>query len=44
MELFTLYADGEGIRARFLVHLSDFTTDHSLVRAKWTKLFSSTAS
>ena len=26
MELFTLYADGEGIRARFLVHLSDFTT------------------
>ncbi|HEV7325624.1 MAG TPA: hypothetical protein VGN91_11185 [Bosea sp. (in: a-proteobacteria)] len=30
MELFTLYADGEGIRARFLVHLSDFTTDRSL--------------
>src|SRR5205823_6730885 len=29
MELFTLYADGEGIRARFLVHLSDFTTDGS---------------
>jgi len=29
MELFTLYADGEGIRARFLLHLSDFTTDHS---------------
>lgn len=29
MELFTIYADGEGIRARFLVHLSDFTTDHS---------------
>jgi hypothetical protein len=29
MELFTLYADGEGIRARSLVHLSDFTTDHS---------------
>ncbi|MBY5547655.1 hypothetical protein HFO61_12670 [Rhizobium leguminosarum] len=29
MELFTLYADGEGLRARFLVHLSDFTTDHS---------------
>ncbi len=29
MELFTLYAEGEGIRARFLVHLSDFTTDHS---------------
>ena len=29
MELFALYADGEGIRANFLVHLSDFTTDHS---------------
>lgn len=29
MELFTLYADGEGIRARFLVHLSDFTADQS---------------
>jgi hypothetical protein len=30
MELFALYADGEGIRANFLVHLSDFTVDHSL--------------
>ena len=30
MELFALYADGEGIRANFLVHLSDFTADHSL--------------
>ena len=30
MELFALYPDGEGIRANFLVHLSDFTTDHSL--------------
>jgi hypothetical protein len=29
MELFTLYADGEGIRARFIVHLSEFTADHS---------------
>ncbi|MEZ5778207.1 MAG: hypothetical protein R3E44_07590 [Paracoccaceae bacterium] len=29
MELFTIYADGEGVCARFLVHLSDFTTDHS---------------
>lgn len=29
MELFTLYGDDEGIRARFLVHLSDFTTDRS---------------
>jgi hypothetical protein len=30
MELFSLYADGNGIRALFLVHLSDFTTDHSV--------------
>jgi len=30
MELFALNADGDGIRARFLVHLSDFTKDHSL--------------
>jgi hypothetical protein len=30
MELFALNADGDGIRARFLVHLSDFTADHSL--------------
>ncbi|WP_244445796.1 hypothetical protein [Devosia sp. LC5] len=29
MELFTIYADGEGIRARFILHLPDFTTDHS---------------
>ena len=29
MELFALYADGAGIRAKFLVHLSDFTRDHS---------------
>ena len=29
MELFSLYADGEGIRALFLVHLSDCTTDGS---------------
>ncbi len=32
MELFALYADGDGIRANFLVHLSDFTTDHSLAQ------------
>lgn len=31
MEFFTLYADGEDIRARALVHLSDFTTDGSTV-------------
>src|ERR1041385_6420789 len=34
MELFALNADGEDIRARFLVHLSDFTTDHSLDQAR----------
>ena len=32
MELFTLYADGDGTRSRFIVHLSDFTTDGSLDR------------
>jgi hypothetical protein len=32
MELFALYPDGEGIRSNFLVHLSDFTTDHSVDR------------
>jgi len=30
MELFTLYANGDDVRARFLVHLSDLTTDRSL--------------
>ena len=30
MELFSLYPDGDGIRAVFIVHLSDFTTDRSL--------------
>jgi hypothetical protein len=30
MELFSIYPDGEGVRALFLLHLSDFTTDHSL--------------
>lgn len=29
MELFTIYADGDGIRARALVHLSDFTAERS---------------
>lgn len=29
MELFTLYAHGEDVRARFILHLSDFTTDGS---------------
>ncbi len=31
MELFTLYADGDGIRARFILHRSDFTTDHGAI-------------
>jgi hypothetical protein len=39
MELFALYADGEGIRARFLVHLSDFTTDHSPAQGHVDELF-----
>lgn len=30
MELFTLYADGEDVRARFILHLSDFTAGRSL--------------
>ena len=29
MELFTLYAQDDDLRARFIVHLSDFTTDRS---------------
>lgn len=29
MELFTLLADGADLRARIIVHLSDFTTDGS---------------
>jgi hypothetical protein len=29
MELFTLLADGDGLRARFILHLSDFTIDGS---------------
>jgi hypothetical protein len=29
MELFTLYAEDEDVRARFILHLSDFTTDGS---------------
>jgi hypothetical protein len=34
MELFTIYADGDGLRARFIVHLSDFTTDGSATPAQ----------
>jgi len=29
MEFFTLYADGGDVRGRFILHLSDFTTDNS---------------
>jgi hypothetical protein len=32
MELFTLYARDEDVHARFIVHLSDFTTDRSATR------------
>ena len=32
MELFTLYADGADLRARFIVHLSDFTADGPLTQ------------
>ena len=32
MELFTPLPDGDGLRARFIVHLSDFTTDGSLLQ------------
>jgi hypothetical protein len=44
MELFALYADGEGIRAKFLVHLSDFTRDHSAGQGRSTNPFSNAAS
>ena len=33
MELFAIHADGADLRATFLVHLSDFTTDRSPHRA-----------
>ena len=39
MELFALYPDGEGIRSNFLVHLSDFTTDHSVGRDRLDEAF-----
>src|SRR5262249_2852836 len=39
MELFALFADGEGIRANFLVHLSDFTRDHSPWRGEVDEAF-----
>jgi hypothetical protein len=39
MELFTLYAEGEDIRARFIVHLSDFTTDRSATPSRVDEAF-----
>ncbi|MEO9339853.1 hypothetical protein ABFT80_20715 [Mesorhizobium sp. SB112] len=39
MELFTLYAQDEDIRARFIVHLSDFTTDLSATPSRVDELF-----
>ena len=39
MELFTLYAHGDGVRARFLVRLSDFTTDRSLAQSHLDEAF-----
>jgi hypothetical protein len=39
MELFTLYAQGEDIRARFIVHLSDFTTDGSATPSRVDETF-----
>jgi hypothetical protein len=32
MELFTLYSDGEGLRGRIILHLSDFTTDRTVMQ------------
>ncbi|WP_374997122.1 MULTISPECIES: hypothetical protein [unclassified Agrobacterium] len=39
MELFTLYAQGDDIRARFIVHLSDFTIDRSVTPSRVDKSF-----
>jgi hypothetical protein len=39
MELFTLLPDGEGVRARFILHLSDFTTDGSQDPANLDEVF-----
>lgn len=39
MELFSLYAEGDGIRALFLVHLSDFTNDRSTAPAQVDEAF-----
>jgi hypothetical protein len=39
MELFALYAHDQGIRANFLVHLSDFTRNHSVLRGEVDEAF-----
>lgn len=39
MEFFALYPDGDGIRSNFILHLSDFTTDHSLDEKKVDEAF-----
>jgi hypothetical protein len=39
MELFTLYARDEDVRARFIVHLSDFTMDRSATPSRVDELF-----
>lgn len=39
MELFTLYADDDDLRSRFVLHLTDFTIDGSWVPAKIDKAF-----
>ena len=39
MELFTLLPDGEGVRARFIVHLADFTPDGSFEPERLDEMF-----
>jgi hypothetical protein len=39
MELFTIYAEGDDVRARFILHLSDFTSDHSATQAHLDEAF-----
>ena len=39
MELFTTYADGDDVRGRFIVHLSDFTTDRSATQSQLDEAF-----
>ena len=39
MELFAIHADGADVSGKFLVHLSDFTTDHSPQRESVDQVF-----